>query len=105
MGEFRRFYAPASPPAPTPLSGWIRMGVAHILGGWDHMAFLLALIVAAGSLRSLLGVVTAFTLAHSITLAFAALGVVHVNARLVAVGITLSLIWVAVANLLARRPP
>jgi hypothetical protein len=104
MGEFRRYYAPESPPVPTPLLGWVKMGMAHILGGWDHMAFLLALIVAAGTVGSLLGVITAFTLAHSITLALAALGVVHENARLVEVGITLSIIWVAVANLLAQRP-
>jgi hypothetical protein len=56
---------------------FLGLGFRHILGGWDHLAFVAALVLASRSLRSLLGVVTAFTVAHSITLALAALQVVN----------------------------
>ncbi len=111
LGETLRFYAPPASPADAPadavrapLSGWVRMGLDHILGGWDHLAFLAGLLVAAGGLASLLGVVTAFTLAHSITLALAALGLVQAPTRPVELLIAASIAWVGVANLLQRRP-
>ena len=53
---------------------FIRQGVIHILIGWDHLAFLLALLVVAPTLRAVALTVTAFTVAHSVTLALAALG-------------------------------
>ncbi len=56
---------------------FVGLGFHHILSGWDHLAFVGALVLASRRLRSLLGVVTAFTVAHSITLALAALGVVE----------------------------
>jgi hypothetical protein len=87
-----------------PLGAWLRMGIDHILTGWDHLAFLAGLLVAAGGLAALLGVVTAFTLAHSITLALAALGLVAVPSRAVELLIAASIAWVGVANLLQRRP-
>lgn len=86
------------------LASYFRLGVEHILGGWDHLAFLLALLVAARGLRSLLGVVTAFTAAHSITLALAALDIVRVPGRLVELAIALSIAYVAAEVLLVRRP-
>ena len=102
-GERIRYYAPSSRPA-RPLGEWVELGIEHILGGWDHLAFVLALIVSARGLASLLGVVTAFTLAHSITLALAALDVVSVPGRPVEIAIAASIAWVGLANLLARRP-
>ena len=57
---------------------FFRLGVEHILTGYDHILFLFALILRGGRLGSLLGIVTAFTVAHSITLALAVLGVVVV---------------------------
>ncbi len=59
---------------------FLGLGFGHILGGWDHLAFVAALVLASRRLRSLLGVVTAFTVAHSITLALAALKVVNLYA-------------------------
>lgn len=50
-------------------------GVEHILIGWDHLAFLLAILIGCGTLRRVVAVVTAFTVAHSITLALGATGV------------------------------
>jgi len=102
-GSQIRYYAPSSR-STRPLLDWVVMGVEHILGGWDHRAFVLALIVSARGLASLLGVVTAFTLAHSITLALAALDVVSVSPRLVEPLIAASIAWVGLENLLARGP-
>lgn len=83
---------------------YVRLGLEHIAGGYDHLAFLLGLIVAARRLRSLVGVVTAFTVAHSITLACAALDVVSAPARLVELAIALSIAYVGAETLLLRRP-
>ena len=103
-GEPERFFAPDAPPEPVPLLGWVRMGIGHILSGWDHLAFLIGLLVAAGGLASLLWVVTAFTLAHSITLALAALDIVQVPSRPVEMIIAASIAYVGIADLLQRRP-
>jgi hydrogenase/urease accessory protein HupE len=88
--------------------GWggsfFTLGVEHILTGYDHLLFLLALILAGGNLLSLLKIVTAFTIAHSITLALAVLGVVVVPERLVEATIAASIAYVAAENLFARRP-
>lgn len=104
QGETERYYTPAMSPRVVPLLDWVGMGVRHILSGWDHLAFLLGLLVAAGSLLSVLGVITAFTLAHSVTLALAALGLVTVPGRPVEVLIAASIAYVGMANLLQRRP-
>ena len=62
-----------TPPQGTSFTGYLGLGVAHILSGWDHLAFVLALLLLAGTLREVAFLVTAFTLAHSVTLALAAL--------------------------------
>lgn len=77
-----------------------RLGIEHILGGWDHLAFLLALLLGTRRARSLLVVVTAFTAAHSVTLALASLGWVAVPGRLVETAIALSVAYVGADNLL-----
>ena len=77
----------------------LKLGVEHILTGADHLVFLLGLILVGGSLRSLVGVVTAFTLAHSITLALAALSIFAPSPRLVEPAIALSIAYVGVENL------
>ena len=59
---------------------FVRHGFAHILAGVDHLLFVLALVLIVPSLRVLLATITAFTVAHSITLALATLGVWHVPA-------------------------
>lgn len=114
VGETLRYYRPApeggaAGPAPgfearVPLLEWLRQGVVHILAGPDHVAFVIGLLVAAGSLVSLLGVITAFTLAHSITLALAALDVVRAPSAPVELLIAASIAWVGIANLLQRGP-
>lgn len=90
-------------------------GIHHILGGIDHLAFLLALLLPAvllrqdakwvpvpkvmDSVRSIAGVVTAFTLAHSVTLSLAALGVIKPSSQLVEIVIALSVLVAALNNI------
>lgn len=78
---------------------FVRVGIEHILTGPDHLLFLLTIIVAAAGWRYWLGVVTSFTIAHSITLTLAALGVVRVAPAIVEPGIAASIVLMAVLNL------
>jgi hydrogenase/urease accessory protein HupE len=78
-------------------------GVHHILIGPDHLLFLVGLLLLGGSLRRLALVVSAFTLAHSLTLSLAVLGVFSPPARLVEPAIALSIVYVGLDNLLVRR--
>ena len=89
---------------PGVLTTFLHLGAEHILGGYDHLCFLVVLIVASRTWRSLLGVVTAFTVAHSITLALAALDVVDLDPGFVELAIALSIAYVAGENLLRRAP-
>lgn len=77
-------------------------GIHHILVGPDHLLFLVGLLLLGGSLRRLLIIVTSFTLAHSITLSVAALGVFSPPARVVEPLIALSIVYVGADNLLIR---
>ncbi len=81
---------------------FVHHGVEHILLGYDHIAFVVALVLGARRWRSILAVVTAFTVAHSITLALAASGIVTLPASLVEPAIALSIAWVAARNLMSR---
>jgi hypothetical protein len=83
--------------------GFFRLGVGHILSGYDHLLFLAALLLGGGGWLALLKIVTAFTLAHSITLALAALGLVSISARVVEPLIAASIVWVAIENILRRE--
>jgi hydrogenase/urease accessory protein HupE len=96
-GAQRTFsFASAAPPA---RSRFLAIGFEHILEGYDHLAFVLALAIAATSWRNLLGVVTAFTLGHSVSLALASLGVFAPSARFIEPTIALTIVWVGVQNL------
>ncbi|MBI2834527.1 MAG: HupE/UreJ family protein [Acidobacteria bacterium] len=76
----------------------LRLGIQHILSGYDHLLFLFGLILVGGRLRSLLVVVTAFTVAHSITLGLAVLNVWSPGLRFVEPAIALSIAYVGVEN-------
>lgn len=76
------------------------LGFEHILGGIDHVLFVLALLFGARSVMSVVKVVAAFTVAHSITLVFASLGWVNVPAGIVEPLIALSIAYVAIENLI-----
>ena len=91
------------PSASIPLrqSGWsmagvyFELGVEHILFGIDHLLFVLALLIVTGGTMRLIKAVTAFTVAHSITLTAATLGFVHVPQPPVEATIALSIVFVA----------
>jgi hydrogenase/urease accessory protein HupE len=76
------------------------LGVQHIATGYDHLAFLLGLLIATASIRSLVKVVTSFTIAHSITLALATFSVVVLPSRFTESMIAASIVYVAVENLI-----
>ncbi|MCC7111984.1 MAG: HupE/UreJ family protein [Deltaproteobacteria bacterium] len=82
----------------TSVAAYLGIGVEHILFGFDHLVFLFGLILVGGRLRSLLAVVTAFTLAHSVTLACAVLGLWAPPSALVEPLIALSIAYVGVEN-------
>jgi hypothetical protein len=92
-----------APHAATGAPGFLWLGAEHILTGYDHLLFLAALLLGGGGLLALLKIVTAFTVAHSLTLGLAVLGVVAPPARLVETVIAASIVWVAVENLVARE--
>jgi hypothetical protein len=78
------------------------LGIEHILTGYDHLLFLLVLILRGGNLVQLLKIVTAFTLAHTVTLGLAAYDVVTLPGALVEAVIALSIAYVAAENLFPR---
>jgi hypothetical protein len=94
---------PSSPEFTIPLQAsklevagdYWRMGTIHILEGVDHLLFVLALLLIVSGIMPLLKAVTAFTVAHSITLALATLGVVHVPAAPTEAIIALSILFLA----------
>lgn len=88
-------------PATEQMAQYFRLGVKHIFLGYDHIAFLLALLFVKRFL-DLVKVVTAFTAAHTITLALAVLQIVRLPPRVVEVGIALTIMYVAAENFWAR---
>ncbi|MBW3534899.1 MAG: HupE/UreJ family protein [Gemmatimonadetes bacterium] len=85
---------------------FVALGFEHILGGLDHLLFLLALVAPFRRIRPLVPVVTAFTVAHSITLGAAALGLAPAALwfpPLVEALIALSIVWMALENIVGAR--
>lgn len=92
-----------APPDPAAsLVRYVGLGVGHILSGWDHVAFVLALILLAMRLREVVLLATAFTAAHSLTLAAAVLGWAQVRGDAVEAVIGFSIALVAAENLWLR---
>ncbi len=91
----------------TGVSAYFTLGVTHLWFGYDHILFILGLVLLVADWRLLVGVVTAFTLAHSITLALAMLGGVRLPSVPVEAVIALSILFVAVELILPleRRSP
>lgn len=82
---------------------FFRLGVEHILSGIDHLLFLAALLLGIRKFGGMLGVITYFTLAHSVTLALAALELITVSSRVIEPLIALSIIAVCCDNLVRRE--
>lgn len=102
---------PAAPTARAVSSEYFRLGVHHILGGADHLLFVAGLMLVTQGRRRLLLAVSGFTLAHSLTLSLAALGLIHVPVPPTEAAIALSILFLARealrpdAQSLARRHP
>lgn len=79
------------------------LGVEHILTGYDHLAFLLALLLGGGSLRRNVKIITSFTVAHSLTLALATFSLINIPPALVEPVIAASIVFVGLENLFRRR--
>ncbi len=102
VGEARRltaddpsFTVPAEPGRFEVARTYFALGVGHILLGVDHLLFVLALLLLVAGARRVIATVTAFTLAHSLTLAAATLGLVHVPRPPTEAVIALSIVFVA----------
>lgn len=76
--------------------GYLLLGTEHILEGFDHLLFILGLVLIIGWSRQLLWTVTAFTVGHSITLGLAVLGFVNVPQQLTEAAIALSIYFLAI---------
>ncbi|PYN47740.1 MAG: hypothetical protein DME00_14710 [Candidatus Rokuibacteriota bacterium] len=90
-------------PATRDMTTFLTLGIHHILSGYDHLLFLLGLLLSGGSLVALAKIITAFTVAHSVTLSLAVTDVITLPDRLVEAVIALSIAFVAAENL-APRP-
>jgi len=84
------------------LSQFLHLGVEHIAAGYDHLVFLLGLLIIGGDLRSVVKIITAFTVAHSITLALAALDYIRLPASVVEPLIAASIMYVGIENIVRR---
>ena len=100
--------APPAPPAataPSPFRTFLKLGVKHILEGYDHLLFLAGLLIATRRVKTMLGIITCFTLAHSLTLALAALDIIAIPSRIVEPLIAASIVFVALENIFYREEP
>lgn len=85
------------------ITSFVALGIEHIFTGYDHLAFLVGLLIATTTLGSMIKVITSFTVAHSITLALATFDLVILPVRLTESLIALSIVYVAAENLLGIR--
>ena len=85
------------------LADYTLLGVEHILLGWDHLTFLITVLVAASGWPYWWRVLTGFTLAHSLTLTATLLGFLQVSAAIVEPLIAASIVWMAVLNVLQHQ--
>ena len=89
------FVVEATPGTLEVAATYLALGVNHILGGIDHLLFVLALLILVTNTRTLIWTITAFTAAHSLTLAAATLGIIQVSQAPVEAVIALSIMFVA----------
>jgi len=91
--------ATVATPPPHPFSEFLVMGVKHILTGYDHLLFLFALLIGCKQISSIIKIITAFTIAHSISLALATLGWVEIPSRIIEPFIAATIVYVGIENL------
>ena len=97
----------AKPPVEkTSTASWFsffKLGMLHILTGYDHLLFLLALLLRKQSFKQYAAIITSFTIAHSITLSLAVLGWVTLPSRFVEAAIAFSICYVAAENIFRKE--
>lgn len=82
---------------------FLALGIEHIFTGYDHLAFLLAVLLTGGSLLSNARIITSFTIAHSLTLALATFSIITLPPTIVEPLIAVSIVFVGIENLVRRR--
>ena len=88
------------------MGDYLVQGILHILKGWDHIFFVIGIIVIAPNLRTLIKVITAFTIAHSITLILSSLEIVKVSRpQIVEAVIAASVAYVGLENIILNNRP
>jgi len=97
------FTVPTQPSRLEVARTYFLLGVEHILGGIDHLLFVLALLLLVKGMRRVIVTITAFTLAHSLTLAGATLGFVHMPGPPIEAAIALSIVFVASEIIQSRQ--
>ena len=98
--------APAKPPAAPPtFVEFVKLGVEHILTGYDHLLFLFALLVVTRNFLAAFKVITCFTLAHSITLAVATFDLLQISSGIVEPLIAATIVYVGAENIWKRGDP
>ncbi len=88
------------------ISGWysfFKLGMEHILTGYDHLLFLFSLLLARQKFKQYASMITAFTIAHSITLTLTVLGIINVPSYIVEPAIALSICYVAIDNIVHKQ--
>ena len=95
--------SPTAPAAPHRGISFFWLGVEHIVTGYDHLLFLAALLLVCKNFREAAGVITFFTIAHSITLTLAALDLVRIPGRIVEPAIAASIVYVGLENIFGRH--
>ncbi|NBD24924.1 HupE/UreJ family protein [Paenibacillus glycinis] len=88
------------------MSGWYSffdLGIHHILGGYDHLLFLFSLVIARQKFKQYATMITAFTIAHSITLSLTVLGIIDISPKFVEPMIALSICFVAIDNMIRKE--
>ncbi|MGD9809798.1 MAG: HupE/UreJ family protein [Sphingobium sp.] len=101
-GATPEFVVPVRQSVAALAQSYFRLGVDHILTGYDHLLFLLCLIMICGTARRVVGAVTIFTLAHSITLAATTMGWIRLGTAPVEAAIALSIMFLA-AEIVKQR--
>lgn len=92
----------AQPSLWSTMQRYLLTGIEHIFLGYDHIAFLVAIVLWARRLMPVVKIVTAFTVAHSVTLSLAALDVLVIPGRIVEPAIAASIVFVAAENFFSR---
>ena len=92
----------AAPVKALTFSSFLKLGLAHIFTGYDHLTFLFGLLIVGGSLRSAVKIITSFTIAHSISLALATFNLVSLSGKIVEPLIAASIMYVGIENLFRR---